>query len=110
MSVFGKIVILEAFRDAVRSVSPRLYNSVQHRDEVYAAIIEALEKLYQEEEFEEDKVSLEKDKKHLTQPDVEPENIAQAHPTKKAEVFYKTFSKEKEKSTSKNDIKLDKAG
>lgn len=48
----GKIVILSLLRDTVRAVSlSKIYRSVQHRDEVYMAIIEALEDF--EDELEE---------------------------------------------------------
>jgi len=46
-----EIIVLSQFRDAIRAISPRFYRSVQHRDEVYMAIIEALEDL--EDELEE---------------------------------------------------------
>ncbi len=52
----ARIIILSVMRNAVRQVDPRyVYNSPQHRDEVYAAIIEALEGLEEElEELEEE--------------------------------------------------------
>ena len=47
-----KIIILSTMRDAVREMSPtRLYRSIQQRDELFTAIIEALETL--EDELEE---------------------------------------------------------
>ncbi|NGX58690.1 MAG: hypothetical protein K940chlam3_01598 [Chlamydiae bacterium] len=54
--VHAKIIILNVMRDAVRQVNPDyVYNSPQHRDEVFAAIIEALEGLEEElEELEEE--------------------------------------------------------
>jgi type III secretion protein W len=53
-TVTAEIILLSQFRDAVRAISPRFYRSVQHRDEVYMAIIEALEDLEDElEEIEE---------------------------------------------------------
>jgi len=47
-SVHGKIIALSAMRDAIKEVSPRLYRSQQHRDELFLAIIEALEDLEDE--------------------------------------------------------------
>lgn len=45
-SVELQIIIFSKFRDAVRRVSKDyIYRSIQHRDEVYNAIIEALENL-----------------------------------------------------------------
>lgn len=51
-NVYLQIAILNVMRDMVKDVSPsQLYRSIQHRDDVYAAIIEALEDL--EDELEE---------------------------------------------------------
>lgn len=51
-SVKGKIIVLNMLRNTVKQVSPtRLYRSIQHRDDIYMAIIEALEEL--EDELEE---------------------------------------------------------
>jgi type III secretion protein W len=51
-SIDGKIVAFSQYRDGVRQVSAqRIYRSIQHRDEVSAAIIEALEGL--EDQLEE---------------------------------------------------------
>jgi type III secretion protein W len=51
-NVQTKIAILNAMRDMVKEVSPtQLYRSMQHRDDVYLAIIEALEDF--EDELEE---------------------------------------------------------
>jgi len=45
-NIRGQIIVFSQFRDAVREVSrDQIYRSVQHRDEVLAAIIEALEKV-----------------------------------------------------------------
>ena len=45
-SIEEKIIVINAFRDTVRQVAlNRVYRSVQHRDEVFNAIIEALEEL-----------------------------------------------------------------
>jgi hypothetical protein len=54
-NVHIKIAILNAMRDMVREVAPaQLYKSIQHRDDVYLAIVEALEDLEDElEELEE---------------------------------------------------------
>jgi type III secretion protein W len=50
-----KIAILSVMRDMVKEVSPtQLYRSLQHRDDLYLAIIEGLEDLEDElEELEE---------------------------------------------------------
>ncbi len=51
-SVYLKIVILSRFRDAVREVAlQQIFETPQRRDELYMAIIEALEDL--EDEYEE---------------------------------------------------------
>ncbi len=51
-SVYLKIVILSRFRDAVREVALlQIFETPQRRDELYMAIIEALEDL--EDEYEE---------------------------------------------------------
>lgn len=59
----AQIIVFSQFRDAVRAVArDQIYRSVQHRDEVLGAIIEALEELEDqleelesaEEEFEEE--------------------------------------------------------
>ncbi|MBA3238552.1 MAG: hypothetical protein H0T62_09440 [Parachlamydiaceae bacterium] len=54
-SVVTKIAILSRFRDAVRQVSlNKIFKTAQRRDELYMAIIEALEDLEDElEELEE---------------------------------------------------------
>lgn len=41
-----KIVLLNAIRDMIREVSPtHLFRSIQHRDDLFTAVIEALENL-----------------------------------------------------------------
>lgn len=50
-TVETKIIAITQLRDAVREVSPRIYRSTAHRDEVYMAIIEAAEEL--EDQLEE---------------------------------------------------------
>jgi len=53
-TVMLEIILLSQYRESIRAISPRFYRSVQHRDEVYMAIIEALEDLEDElEEIEE---------------------------------------------------------
>jgi type III secretion protein W len=50
--LIAKIIVFSQFRDAIREVSVnQIYKSIQHRDELYMAIIEALEDL--EDELEE---------------------------------------------------------
>lgn len=50
--LIAKIIVLSQLRDAVREVAvTQIYATYQHRDEVYASLIEALERL--EEELEE---------------------------------------------------------
>ena len=45
-SIEEKIIVISVLRDAVRQVSlNKVYRSVQHRDELFGAIIEALEEL-----------------------------------------------------------------
>lgn len=56
-NVEGQIVLFSQYRDAIRQTSIRLYQSQQHRDQVYMAILEALEeleKILDEEAEEED--------------------------------------------------------
>lgn len=63
-AVVSKIIILSRFRDAVRQVSlNKIFKTSQRRDELYMAIIEALEDLEDElEEIEEaDMKNAEKD-------------------------------------------------
>lgn len=43
--VYVQIAVLNMMRDMVKEVSPRLYRSLQHRDDLFMAIIEALEDL-----------------------------------------------------------------
>ena len=44
--LYLQIAVLNAMRDMVKEVSPtHLYRSMQHRDELYSAIIDALEEL-----------------------------------------------------------------
>lgn len=48
-NVHLKIAALSVMRNMIREVSPgQLYRSIQHRDELYAALIEALEDLEDE--------------------------------------------------------------
>lgn len=52
-----KIVVLTQFRDAIRELSPRLYKSMKHRQDLLAVVIEALEEL--DEDLEEEYGSIE---------------------------------------------------
>lgn len=45
-----KVIVLQQFRDAVRELSPRLYKSARHRQDLLLIILEALEELEEEEE------------------------------------------------------------
>jgi len=55
-SVLPKIITFSQFRDAIREVAVnQIYKSIQHRDELLLAIIEALEDLEDELEDQEDK-------------------------------------------------------
>ncbi len=57
--ILAKIIAFSQFRDSVRELSMlQIYRSLQHRDELFMAIIEALEDL--EEEFEEEEEEEEK--------------------------------------------------
>jgi len=49
----GKIIILMQYRDAIRELAPRIYNSLKHRQDLLMLIIEALEELEEEEEEDE---------------------------------------------------------
>lgn len=60
-SVPQQIACITQFRNAVRLVSPRLYRNHEHRDDIFNAIVEALEdledqmeELLEEEEAEEE--------------------------------------------------------
>ncbi len=47
-----KVIIFIQFRDAIRSLSPRLYRSVKHRQDLLLVILEALEELETDEDEE----------------------------------------------------------
>lgn len=49
----AKIIILTQYRDAIRGLSPRLYKSIRHRQDLLLVILETLEDL-EDEEKEED--------------------------------------------------------
>ena len=64
--LLAKIIVLSQFRDAVREVAlSQLYRSVQHRDELYGAIIEALDGLEEELESIEEQEEEEQSKKEV---------------------------------------------
>ena len=67
-----KIIVLSQMRDAIKEVSPAyVFRSMQHRDELYNAIIQALEELEDElEELEE--------KEEIESEDEEAEKLAAA--------------------------------
>lgn len=54
-NIKAQIIVLSRIRDAIKEVSPtHIFRTIQHRDEVYAAVIEALENLEDQlEELEE---------------------------------------------------------
>lgn len=61
-SAYIKISILNTMRDMVKEVSPtQLYRSLQHRDDLYMAIIEALEDFEDELEELEEQAALEEE-------------------------------------------------
>lgn len=61
-SFYIQIGVLNIMRDMVREVAPaQLYRSIQHRDDLYLAIIEALEDLEDELEELEDKLEEEEE-------------------------------------------------
>lgn len=61
-NVYIQIAVLNAMRDMIKEVSPvQIYRSLQHRDDLYMAIIEALEDLEDELEELEDKGGEEED-------------------------------------------------
>jgi len=61
-----KIVILSLKRDEIREVSPTLvFRSLQHRDDLYYAILEALEELEDELEELEEKTDLEESPQNI---------------------------------------------
>lgn len=49
----AKILILMQYRDAIRGLSPRLYKSMRHRQDLLLVILETLEELEEREENEE---------------------------------------------------------
>ena len=60
--VYVQIAVLNVMRDMVKEVSPtQLYRSLQHRDDLYLAIIEALEDLEDELEEMEEKLAEEEE-------------------------------------------------
>lgn len=70
--LIAKIIVFSQLRDAIREVAVnQVYKSIQHRDELYMAIIEALEDLEDELEEERDKEEDEEDEGQ----DKETENI-----------------------------------
>lgn len=61
-NVYIQIAVLNSMRDMVKQVAPgQLYRSLQHRDELYMAIIEALEDLEDKLEDLEENLAEEKD-------------------------------------------------
>lgn len=52
--ILMEILVFSQWRDAVRSVAMKLYRSLVHRDDVFAAIIEYLEEKEEEREEEDD--------------------------------------------------------
>lgn len=66
-SIYVQIAVLNVMRDMVKEVSPtQLYRSIQHRDDLYMAIIEALEDLEDTiEELEEKSVEDEEDESNV---------------------------------------------
>ncbi len=48
-----KVIVLSQFRDAIRGLSPRVYKSIKHRQELLLALLETLDQLEWEEELEE---------------------------------------------------------
>ena len=60
--MYVQIGVLNAMRDTVKEVSPtQLYRSLQHRDDLYLAIIEALEDLEDDLEELEEKLAEEEE-------------------------------------------------
>lgn len=58
--VYVQIAVLNVMRDMIKEVSPtQLYRSLQHRDDLYLAIIEGLEDLEDELEELEEKLAQE---------------------------------------------------
>lgn len=55
-NVEAQIILFSTFRDALRKVSPDLFHSPEHREEVLITLmetIEELEKILEEDEYEE---------------------------------------------------------
>lgn len=60
--IIAKIIVISQMRDAIREVAMnQIFKTLQHRDELYAAILEALEDLEDEWEEEEDEEEDEED-------------------------------------------------
>lgn len=49
-----KVIILSQYRDAIRGLSPRVYKSLKHRQELLLALLETLDQLEWEDEQEEE--------------------------------------------------------
>ena len=65
-NIFIKISVLNAMRDMVKEVSTgQIYRSLQHRDDLYLAIIEALEDLEDELEELEEKYASEEEEAEM---------------------------------------------
>lgn len=45
-----KMIVLTQYRDAIRQLSPRLYKSLRHRQDLLLVILETLEELEEDEE------------------------------------------------------------
>ncbi len=58
-----KIIILNQYRDGIRQLSPRLYRTLRHRQDLLTTIMEALEELEEREEEEEEEEREEREQK-----------------------------------------------
>jgi type III secretion protein W len=80
--ILAKIIVFSQLRDAIREVAlNQLYRSVQHRDELYNAIIEALENL--EEELDEYREKEEEERERQESVEEEEEQEAEEEKKKK---------------------------
>lgn len=62
MDDIAKIIVFMQYRDAIRGLSPRLYKSLRHRQDLLLVILETLDELEEREEEEEEKIEKEKKK------------------------------------------------
>jgi type III secretion protein W len=64
--LLAQIIILTQMKDAVRQISPRLYRSDQHKQDILAAFLETLEDLEEQLEEDEEKEDEDQEEKEIS--------------------------------------------